>query len=71
MVSRRLNWRLKTLIATLGLAVLLSSSTIFSSSYVAAAESDPPLITLKQFCEMERSEVAKRATLRIRGTVTF
>jgi signal transduction histidine kinase len=70
-VSRRLNWRLKTLIATLGLAVLLSSSTIFSSSYVAAAESDPPLITLKQFCEMERSEVAKRATLRIRGTVTF
>ena len=37
----------------------------------AATESEPPLITLDQFCKLDRTAIAKREAVRVRGTVTF
>lgn len=41
------------------------------SDVCAFADPEPPLISLKQFCEMGRLEVAKRSPIRLRGTVTY
>lgn len=49
------------------LLLLLSAAT----SKTSGEETEPPLLTLEQFCKMERSTVVKRSTVRLRGTVTL
>jgi len=66
-LSRRVNLSRFITLATL-LLVLLGTVTNSSS---AADESEPPLLTLQQFCKMDRLDVAKRSPVRLRGTVTF
>jgi len=65
-ISRRLNWLVKTFLVTLGLTLLLSSSSSFAST-----ESEPPLISVTAVREMSRAEMARHNEVRVRGTVTF
>ena len=53
------------------LAVLLAVSHCSAAPESAGTEGKPSLVTLQQFCEMDRSTIVKRETVRVRGTVTF
>lgn len=66
MLSRKVNQSRFTTLATV-LLLLLSAAT----SKTSAEETEPPLLTLKEFCEMDRTTVAKRSIVRIRGTIIF
>ena len=50
---------------------LLLALLLFPFASFADEKTEPPLITIEQFCKLERSKVAKRETVRVRGTVTF
>jgi hypothetical protein len=52
-LSQRVNLSKSTTLATV-LLVLLGAA-----SNTAAAETDPPLLPIEQFCRMERLDVAK------------
>lgn len=65
MFSRRLNWLAGLLLATISFTFRPDTASGF-----APVETELPLITLQQFCEMERLDVEKRVPVRLRGTVT-
>ncbi len=51
--------------------LLLTVSHCSAASEPAASDGKPPLVTIEQFNRMDRSTIAKRETVRVRGTVTF
>lgn len=66
MVTKEANRTSLTMNAACVLVMLFSSASTFADT-----EADPPLLTLKEFCEMDRTTVSKRSIVRIRGTITF
>jgi len=72
--SRRLNWFTPALTSTVQSASIVATVLIVlltAASSFAASETEPPLLTLEQFCKLDRSAVTKREAVRVRGTVTF
>lgn len=65
-VSRRLMACAAVFLATSGAALLVTASSVMASE-----ETDPPLLSLQQFCGMDRATVTRRELIRVRGTVTY
>lgn len=68
MASRRLN---QSAAACSTLALLLLLAVTGPAVRQARAETEPPLLSLEQLCEMNRMDIARRELVRIRGTVTY
>lgn len=68
MASRRLNQSASVYSI---LALLFWGAVSEPAIRQVCAETKPPLLSLEQFCRMDRATVARRETVRLRGTVTY